>query len=429
MHRFLPPLLVVALLGGLVARVAARPSRTPRQVQIASLVHGGNQAAAHAELTRYARDFDDQTDRWFVAEMRLRLGDIDGALDRVWGDASMRNDPATQRRFAIMALEVMGWADRDRAVETQDTPACLLALVEGGVPWAEDILRRKAATDTLIDATRYFFIAFRDTTSGPLRIILEEFRKRDDPQFRVAVAMAAVRDPKTRRPSDVDALRQVVASERWRTQHTDVWRSCAYALGQSGDAQGVEVLRKQLGTLTETEGRTVEDDKAFLRIGLFASGDWTQHEPLFERILDPEHYDRSIASWALQALLHLHHTGDPEARHIVGDVWALPGERFPGLRHTIVRSILLPEGDPDEKAIPVAMVLRDLQDEGAPLISHVLARAYLLRRGQPDGQETVLAALRQAGKLLRVPGADPAVLHEAVREGLRALLLYPAKTP
>ena len=422
--RLLPPLLVLAFAAVLAARVAARPSRAPRQSHIASLVLGGNQPDARRALDRYQRDYADEDDRWFVAEMHMRLGELGHATDAVRQDLEGARQTEAVRRFAIVALSALGWEDRHRAQPTPDMPACLLALVEGRVPWADQILRHLAATDSMVEASGYFFRAFRDTTPRPLSIIVEAFRKRSEEPFQIAAAMASARNEAWRQPGDLAKLRKVVGAEGWRLQQPQVWRSCCYTLGQTRDPEGLTILRERLEALSKAEGPNVADDVAFLRIGLFVSGDWSQHDPLFERVLHAATFDPTIAMWASDALLHLHHQGDPEARHIIGDVWALPGKDHPGLRHSIARSILLRESAPDESAVPIALVLKTLQAPGAPLMSHMLARAYLLRRQQPDGLKAVLDGLRQAAQLLKVEGADPAVLHDAARAGLRAMLLF-----
>lgn len=426
MPRLLPPLLVALVLALVGARCAMEPSRVEARERIRGLVQGGIHDEAERRLTRYRARFDEEEDAWFATWVWFRLMQPDRAIQEIWDHPTIPDQPGTATRFARTGLYAIGWEDEERNDPTMQEPFALVALAEGENAWAHERLRRHARELDLMASTSYFFPAYRRATRGPLRMITEEYRKRDDERFTVAAAIGSMfGDDYPEVEADEKTLLAVVGDDKWRRSFRDVWCVSALALGRHGSPAAIEALETAAAELEGSVNKIDQEDQQLVYVGLLASGRFEVNEKILSGVF-AEDAAMTVTVWYLEALIHRYLQGDMRSELWLRRMWEGPGARYGGLRGRIARAFLLQDSMPDDEAVQVwvGRMLHDLEDPEAPLMSHVLARSFRLRKGVPEAREQLVDLLRRIGDRFREPGANTAELAEPFIEALRGLYLY-----
>ena len=424
--RFLPPLVVLLAFGLVAARCAQHPHRQEAQGQIAGMLEGGEYAAATEALDTYLARYDELEDHWFAAKSWFTMRRPDKAITQIWTHPTLPQAAGTAPRFAEMGLVAMGWTDSARNHATSLEPLALMALVDGGDPWAIQRLRDHARTLELRATTLYFFPAVRQSTRAPLQVLIDTYRTRNEEKFDVAAALAALGpDPYPERAEDLALLRHVVADPKWRQQWLDVWAVSAVALGRSGDPDALRTLKEVEAGL---EGASTARDRQallLLRNGLIAAGEWDAYDGQLAAAL-AEDAAPMPTLWFLEALIHRYRVGDMRAEAGLVAYWTKLGIRFPNIRDRMARAFLLQDQPPSEEAVNewVGGMVADLKRPDAPLMARVIARAWLLRQGADGAREKMIETLRTAGAAFQSDPGQLSKLAEPFIEALRALLLY-----
>ena len=371
------PLVLLLVFALVVARCVQEPSRAESRARISGLVQGRQMERARADLAAYLERFHDEEDHWFAARAYLRMGQPVAGIDAIWKHPVLPSRPGTARRFAEAGLYALGWRDEERLDPTPFEPRALIYLAEGGHPWAQDRLRRRAAQDELRETTVYFFPAFHLAAQVPLDILIDEFRRRGTEVFDIAAAVGSLHaEPYPEREHDIELLVKVVTSNEWRRLHVPVWCFACLALGRSGDPRALEALEQTEARLEGASSARDRMDLLLARVGLLAAGKWEVDESVAADVLGPKP-TRILVLWYLEALIHRYLQGDLRTELRLRQVWEIPGSRILEIRRRLARAFLLRGTVPDETArtVWVPRMLRDLQAPGRPLMSVTMARA------------------------------------------------------
>jgi len=424
--RFVPPLVVVAVLAVIGVRYALEPYRAEARELIAGRIQGGELERAADELSEYLKHYNTGDDRWFASRMWFRLRRPTEAIDAIWLDKAIAARPDTAHRFAEMALLTLGWSDAKREDATPLEPAALLTLTAGGNVWATEQLAERGRTLDLMQVVSYFFPAYRSSSRKPLDVLVHAFRTRTDEKFAVAAALGALRvEDYPEKAADIALLRGVIAGDMWRKPYRDVWAVGALALGRSGDAGATQALEKAAARLRASTNDRDAHDLPMIEIGLLAAGHFDGDEHLASIALR-ERPEINVLLWYLEALIHRYRLHDTRSELRLRQIWEGPGVMFPGLRTRIAQAFLLREEGPSAKAVKtfVDRMVADLERPEGPLEGHMLARAWRLRAGVPGARDAVLEALRVAARGFSAGGNAGGDLTAPFLEGLRALYLH-----
>ncbi|MDJ0523414.1 MAG: hypothetical protein QNJ90_15200 [Planctomycetota bacterium] len=424
--RFLPPLLVLLVLGTVAVRCAQNPHREEARVRITGLIQGANLERAREVLEDYTQRYTTIEDRWFASGMWFRLRDPVRALDTIWNDPAIAGAEGTARRFAETGLLAIGWETEDRRDPTMMEPWVLIALAEGGHDWAQERLAQYGRELQLEAAILYFFPAYRQASRAPLETLVTAFRERGEEIFDVAAALGALRaEDYPEKARDIASLRKVLVSEDWRRTYRDVWMVAAIALGRSGDPGALEALQ---GAAARLEGSVDERDRgdlARVRLGLLTAGRFEVDPPLAKEVFG-RRPDLQVTSWYMEALIHRYRSGDKRSELRLRQIWEGPGARVRPLRSRIARAFLLQDTRLSDEAVQtfVGRMVRELEAPDGPLIGHVLGRAWRLRAGEDGARDGLLEVLRRAAEAFTSGEAEAIELAEPFVEALRALYLY-----
>ncbi len=426
MSRFLPPLLVLLVLGLVGVRWALEPSRAEARERIRGLVQGGVRDEATARLEAYLADGHDEDDAWFATWAWFRLLKPDRAMAQVWDHPALPARADTNVRFARTALEAIGWEDERREEATAREPFSLVALAERENDWAETRLRRHARELDLMASTSYFFPAYRRATRRPLRMIVEEYRKRGDVRFEVAAAIGTLdgfEGPQAE--ADERNLRNVLSDDRWRRSIREVWCVSALALGRRATPGALATLEAAAQRLEGSVNEIDQQDLQLVYVGMLASGRFDLHDRIAPAVYG-EQATRIVTVWYLEALIHRYLQGDERSEVWLRRMWEGPGARYGGLRARVARAFLLQESMPGPEAMDawVGRMLADLERPDAPPTERVLAAAFRLRRGEAGARDGLVGMLRQIAEALAAGAGADRELSEPFLEGLRALYLY-----
>lgn len=429
--RFLPPLVVLLAFGVIVARCAQEPYREEAQAQITGLIAGGDFDRATDHLNDYLGRYADEEDRWFAARAWFALQQPGHAIDAIWGHPDLPTRPGTARRFGEIGLLALGWSGLSQRNPTAREPHALIALVEGGHPRATEQLQEYAATLDIHSAARYFFPAYRRATRRPLEVMVGVYRTREEENFAVAAALAALNENDyPEKAADVALLESVQRNPAWREQKwLAIWAVSAVALGRSGDAGALRTLQEIEAGLESGTSPADRHALALIRNGIVAGGDWAPAQAQLEAA-QQEGAPPMPTLWFLEALIHRYRVGDQRALPGLIAYWTRLGPRFPGIRARIARAVLLQDPAPPSEAQSAweERMLTDLERPDASLMSHVLARAWRLRDARPDAREASITALVDALRVASgsAPGSGGVgrEADEAFLEALRALYLY-----
>ncbi|MDJ0975031.1 MAG: hypothetical protein QNJ98_11265 [Planctomycetota bacterium] len=434
MKRYLPPLVLLLVLGAVAVRVAMRPGCDDARERLRErLVDRSTHAETLKELETHLETCSGVTDRWFAAEAYFQAGRYADALKRVWSDPQLAAQPDADRRFGQIGLEQIGWhagdARRPRSVEAETD--ALLALVDVGVPWAVAQLESYARTRPLGEVTPYFFRASRFGSPRPLEAIVRGFRSHvtqvegDRRSIELAAAFSAMRaEAYPEREADLALL--IDALRRLRTTNPDAWAASALALGRSETPRALDALREAVASLEKAGRKREVQDLALVRCGLLAGGDWTQYETL-KPMVELEAPHPFTKSWYLEALLHRYARGDPEARIPLGDVWLFFSEDDRAVRLRIATALLmqdaLPPIETERQRSPVERMVRDLLVSNIPE-GRVLALSYQMRVGAPDARARLLDLLTRIAGTWEADTRTGDALRPAFVLGLRALMRH-----
>jgi hypothetical protein len=426
MQRYLPPLLVVLVLAGIAVRCGLEPSRVEAQEQIAGLVQGGIREEATIRLESYLERFDTEDDAWFAAWVWFRVGQPARALKQVWDHPTLPSRPDTARRFATTSIRAICWEDEARLNATGMEPFVLITLNERENAWARQRLREHARELELMGATAYFFPAYRRATSGPMRLIVEEFRKRDEEAFEVAAAIGSLGRGQYPAAADDEALLiKVVGDESWRRSYRDVWCVSALTLGRRGTPPCIAALEAAAKELNGSVNKLDQQDEQLLNIGLLAAGRFDLHDQIVPHVYS-ERPVMIVTLWYLEALIHRYLQGDMRSEVWLRRMWEGPGKRFGGLRNRMGRAFLLQDTLPSDEALKtwVGHMLKGLEDPKAPAMSHVVAGSFRLRSKLPGARDQLLELLGTLAQRVQPQQGTNAKLTRPFIEGLRALYLY-----
>jgi hypothetical protein len=408
-------------------RAAGRPARFEARERITGIVRGAQYVAGMERLAEYIERYERPDDHWFAARMYMRLAEPGRALAMIFGSQVIADAPDTAERFAKLALYTVGWEDAARTTATAHEPDVLIALVEGGDPWAVERLREQASTLDLITVTRYFYPAYSYPSRVPMDHIVAALRTRtDDERLRTAAALGALRaEPYPQRAADLRALIELVSNNSWRAQIRNVWCVSCLALGRCGDPEAIAALRKMEAHLEGSLRPRDQADLLLVRNGLVAAGEWTADESIAASVFGPEP-DAMVTNWYLEALIHRYLAGDMRSELRLRQMWEGPGARLPGLRHRTASAFLLTKQPPSQEAQDtwVERMLDELEEPRASLVSRVLAKAYRLRRDMPGARAALLETMHEIAAGLgrgRAPAGEAA---NALVHALRALYLY-----
>lgn len=436
MKRFLPPLVLLLVLAAVGVRVAMRPGCDDARERLRErLLDPSAHAETLQEVETHLETCSGATDRWFAAEAYFQAGRYADALERVFGDPGLADQPDAERRFATIGLEMIGWhgGDPRRPRSPEAEAEALIALVEGEVPWAVQQLEAYARTRPLDEVTPYFFKASRHATRGPLEAIVRGFRDhvtRVEGNQRSIELAAAFSDmkaaPYPEREADLALLLDALA--RLRTTNPDAWAASALALGRSEEPRAIAALEAKAQELASNGRRRELMDLALVRCGLLAAGDWRQYEALQPEVESGSPHP-FLRAWYLEALIHRYAIGDPGARIPLGDVWLFFSENDAGARNRIATALLLqrtpPAVETERQRAPIERMVRDLLRAPNSPTSRIIALSYQLRIGAPEARPQLLEMMGRIAALWEAePKATASEMRPAFVLGLRALLLY-----
>ena len=423
MKRFVPPLLVLAILAAVLVRTLGRPAAEADQERVrATWAELASQDRGRALTRAYAKAHTREEDKRFVIESWTRLGDLDAALQAMFGPsiADVSNEDA--RAFAEIVLPALGWHDRARTLPRPWALPVEVALAEAGMPWMLEELEERATTGSIEPSALTVRRASRFGDRTSIDLILNALRQRTDLEGREAEyarflsAVATYGFPgATWREEDRAFLLDVLKQQR--IADSGGWAECVLALGRSADPELLAVLRAERLALVRTDGEREARDAAILNAGLWAGGDAAAEKRARQWVQDAA-LDARLLEIYTEAGLHRYLLGDERARRILGRVWETFGKESKGVRYHITYRLMFQEAPPLEGE-PAEKMLRDLDVDRNPA-GRVLGAAYRLRLGKPDAATQVLQALQGSLRF----GAPIGELTDAWVFGLRALLLY-----
>lgn len=426
MTRYAPPLLILCVLALIGVRWAQEPSRAEAQERIRGLVQGRAIDDAAAELERYRSRYQTEEDAWFATWAWFRIMRPARAMAEIWDHPTIPAHPDTARRFAETALYAVGWEDIARIDATQQEPLSLVVLAEGDNDWAHERLRRHARELGLMQVTSYFFPAFRRASSGPLTMISNEFRAREDERFRVAAAIGSLYgEDYAEAAADEEVLLEVIRDDKWRRSFREVWCVSALALGRHGSPAAIAALERAAQRLEGSVNERDQDDQRLVYVGLLAAGRFEVNDKVTAAVFTDQP-ELTVTAWYLEALIHRYRMGDKRSEVWLRRMWEIEGRPRLATRYRIARAFLLQDSPPDTEALRtwVNRMLGDLESSQAPMMSHMIARSFRLRSGVPEARDQLVDLLRGAAQRIEEGSTDAPQLSEPFIEGLRALYLY-----
>lgn len=403
MRRILPPLLLLLVLGWIVARTLARPSREAAQDRIRGWWEQTDLATRDrvVELTQaYASEFATEDDRRFAAHAFLRARRVDQAVRARWPRLEGSVDPEEAREFAFHALRVLGWDDEACSQPSMQNLQCMLALLEGGHEPTRRYLDRvveREPKETMFQMMRRSLHLRAPAARAALaaacrrRAASEDARagaaQGGDPAWSIAAAQLQLgRTPYPEREADVDLLVSVLDGP-FRTQFPPRWMVACRVLGSSEHPRALEALRSALARLEAAGGPP--DDVVVLRMALLASGDWAYEDTLRSLFGTNRTYNHAARALGPEALLDRLERRDPRVFPVLGELWQGEGLVSLPVREVLARGMLLgPE--PPVPELPLDRLLADLEAPGTPATLQVVALAWRVRAGAAGSREALL---------------------------------------
>ncbi len=435
MKRFLPPLLLVVVVGLVAWRALDRPQREAARARIVAYWEQADPPTRERVLEQtadYLAEFPSEDDRRFAAHAFLRARRLDQAVQTRW-PALDRPLPAEEvKDFAREALIALGWDDEARTRPSLQNTQAALALLEGGDKQTRVWLERRLSREPIGE----FYLIMRRSVrlrSAPARdLFARTFRARahaeardgvPDLNWSVATALMALgREPYPEREADLALLLEVLVGP-FRTQYNPRWTMACHTLGASEDPRALEALRTQIAQLEGRKDAIDQPDLRTLQLALLGAGDWTYSARLRELFEVNDPTMRVPRTFAPEVLLDRWYRGDARALYVLHQLWRREGETDLGLRETVGRGLLL--GGPLPTAeVSVDELLAGLESPELSSRLRVLALAFRLRRGDPGARDALVRWMANDPGLGVSAQQSPERASTPLLTALQALHLY-----
>lgn len=436
MKRFLPPLLVLVVLGVIVWRVAASPQRQVDRAWIESrwdVGPGGEiqpeqvSDAVDAYLEAYGRHPDD---RWFAARAYFELGNPSSAARAILDDPALMDDPETARRFATLLLETLAFGTGPEGGGQEGPNVALLMLVEGGHEEATRRLDEAVAVTPMDGLLRLYHSVYRQSPMPIRRRMADGLRAREDADHGVAAAILAMGpDAWPERDADVGRLKDVVGGSS-RRERRMMWTIAAVALGSSEDEAALDELRDLFDSLKAAENEEDREDGLMAAIGLLAGGDKSVLEDLAP-VVELRGRNLLLPHQYVETLAHRYARGDDVVVKPLETIWSALAAKadVPPLYQLRPRAadLLLLRGELPRASLPVDKLLDELSGRAAHESERGVAAAFRWRRGEPEGKAGCVAMLKDLlgrGLLYQDPALHDPTITSPLLTTARALYLY-----
>lgn len=433
--RFLPPLLLVVVVGLVAWRALARPQREAARARIEAgweATDATNRERVVDLASRYLVQFPGEDDRRFAAHAFLRARRLEKAVQARWPDVDRPLPAEEVKEFALEALVAFGWDDEARTRPSIQNTQVAVALVEGGDKRTRAWLERGIARGPIEDVYLIMRRSVRLRSALGRDLFARGCRARAQAEARdgvpdsswllAAAVMALGPEPYPERDADLMLLLEVLNGPS-RVQFHQRWTLACRAIGASEDPRALEALRTQIAKL---EGRTDPSDQrdlGTLQLALLAGGDWTHSPRVREYFEANEPAMRTARTYAPEVLLDRWYRGDARALYVLHQLWRREGETDLGLRETIARGLLL--GGPLPTAdVSVDELLAGLDSPELPSRLRVLALAFRLRRGDPGARDALVRWLAYDPGVSISPQQSPERASMPLVTALQALYLY-----
>jgi hypothetical protein len=290
--RFLPPLVLVALLAFVVLRACEQPSREAARARIERQSDAATDKARQdlsAEVDRYLAKFKADDDRLFAARAQLRARYVEKAVRARFDDLDKPVGSAEAREFAREALEIIAWEDVARTRPSTQFQFCLLALVEGGDAAAEVSLLAWLQQGSLgdlyalirrgggVQERRVREALARGCRERATRERAAGRAEEADDWALIGAILAVRREEYPEREGDVDLLLRTLDG-RFRAEFLPRWTMGMIALGMSAHPRAIARLREHADTLAQGGSDADLRDLALVSMALMAADDWERAE-------------------------------------------------------------------------------------------------------------------------------------------------------
>jgi hypothetical protein len=417
---WLPPVVIAIALGLLLSRVATRRGdREPLERAIRAHWEVPDEAAAvESELAEWQTSYGaDPAARWFAAEAWIRLGRLGKALEAVWPAGTgtpEADDPEASRRFALLALGILGSPPGEPTTLGPLAGRTLQARIESGDPAAAAELKEAVRGMTFQQLAGFFLNFVRSPTRAiqALRAALEARASEPD-----VLALAATLPPSPSEGPALDLLLDRLESP-WRFGRRGPWQYVVRALGASPAPKALAALRAAHASIGNPAGAAGAPATGLdLAGGLAIAGD----AEAIARVEAESLGGRSLwlAEMYVGGLLARVMAGDAEAGTRLAQLHDKTAAQ--GLQLQIAFGVVFADAEPlptipaDRFAEAVGMSREPMQ--------RVIAHAWALRRGRPGARAALLEDVRGApeGQELRGTRVDAYGPVAAPMEALRAL--------
>ena len=433
--RFLPPVLVLAIVIGVVGTAISRPSRDRAQRAVDLLVADRFRRPEAAEALRaYHARYGAEQDRWFTIERMLQVRFIEEAVGVLREDGPPNSTDL--RRFGSLGLRTLGWEEPQRTTATGMQFQTLPILAEGGDEVVRKELRAAAEDEEMLATAMFLLQGMRTAGHDGIVPIIEGYRSRTGSAERSPRAAAAFatfgRDDLVpgieKRPEDMDLLLSMLARER--IAHRDAWAASAFALGRSREARALEALRSLATRLGESSVPQARRDLDIVRVALAAGGqgDADLLASLGERAA-AEDADGDFVQWYSELALLLVLRKDPRAEAVFDLSWRRLAMQHPEVMIRAVQRLALsaeaPAADDPRVAGLLARLRTDLEGRPNDPVATALLFGLDLRADRPGTRENLLTWLEPfVHKMVTTASTERGRYGAAWIQALRTLFLY-----
>lgn len=444
MSRYLPPLVLAALLAFVLLRACERPSREAARARIerqwdASTDQARNELSIDAD--RYLEQFQAEDDRLFAAKAQLRARYVDKAVLARFGDLDKPVSGAAARGFAQEALDTLAWDDAARTRPSMVNDICLLALVESGDPDAQErllgwltqaplgelygLIRRGGG----LQEPRVRQALARGCRERAAHSRVQGLREEADDWDLIGSILALRAEEYAEREADVDRLLRTL-DERFRAEYPPRWTMGMIALGGSSHPRAMTRLREQADALAQ--GSTTIDlrDLALVSMALLAGDDWERAEVVRQVFDSRTDGSQLVRAFLPDILADLWNRGNDRALEVIADLWEGPAAEDAGMRVQLARALLFRTRPPSGRLTPERLVAA-LQRPDAPAPHVVVALGYRMKSGDAAARQEILRLLTTGTAQHAVDGAEKVSPEASARRAatatvtaLRMLLIY-----
>ncbi len=435
MKRWLPPLLVLLVLGFVVWRVQGDPRRDADRKNLERLAgsafgnpEGVQQFVASVEdyLGRYG---DRAEDRWYAARLLLHSHLAGPAIDTVWRDPGLRRDlPDATRRLGRLLLLDVAFDDPVHMERPQPPISDVVTsvLADGGDPQALERFDTLSGDNPLPRWASLYFTTWFFGSQALQRRMLDELRAKQDLEADLAAARLQMGpDPYPERDADLGRLKEEVESDARQKRRPD-WAISCLALGRSEDAGALDALEGVVNELAKSSAPNDRADAAMASIGLVAGGRWAAEARVLPQIPFERPVDMLLL-WYLDAVVHRYRRGDSEAFSRI-ETWWKKGARGGPLsaRPRLAIQLCLVGPAPPQDG-PVAKLVEDLAAPDVSAEERVLRDAVGLRWGEAGSADRLVTYLKDTlGSIepRQDPGFKDPLPYSPLLQAERALYLY-----